>query len=156
LLDPWLAGVLNAILSVRYQTGELVLYPLYQEGGTKPVGYSGGSGAAVADHYIYKLMAGLNTIQIRAVNGRPSVYIEAVEDCQLDFDVAGLVYGPGGQYWERPVRFFLQASDGTSQPVEGGKLTLLKGQSARIFFDWVEFAQPGTIYAGPEDGGGKG
>lgn len=148
----WMAGVPNGILSIRYKTGELILYSLSSGKGVNPVGHTGVATFGVAGHSGYQLLGGLQTIQIRAVGERPSLYIEALEDCQLDFDVAGLVYGPGGQYWERPIRFFLQASDGTSQPVEG-ELTLLKGQSARIFFDWVEFAQPGTIYTGPEDGG---
>lgn len=156
LLDPWLAGVINGILSVRYQNGQLVLYPLSRMGGISPVDYSGGSGAGVADHYIYKIMAGLNTIPIRAVGARPSLYIEALEDnAVIAFDVAGLVYGPNGQYWERPIHFFVQGPDGFLglNDIAGGGFTLSKkGMSVRIFFEWDEFAQPGTIYTGPEQG----
>jgi hypothetical protein len=161
LFEPWMAGVSNGILSVRYQNGEVILYPLSQVGGTKPVGYSGGSGVGVADHYVYKIPGGINTIQIRAVNNRPSLYIEAGEDnAKFIFDVAGLVYAPNGQYWERPIGYYVQGPSGILQgpadlPSGDGFTLSKKGMSVRIFFEWVEFAQPGTIYTGP-DGGGKG
>lgn len=155
----WMAGVPNGILSVRYKTGEIILYPLSSGAGVTPVGQNGGANFGVLGHSVYQLMGGLNTIQIRAVGERPSFYIEALEDnARFVFDVAGLVYAPGGQYWEKPSGYYVQGPDGqvlgpADLPSGNGFTLQKKGMAVRVFFEWNQFAQPGNLYTGPEDGG---
>lgn len=148
IFPNWLSERANGILSVRYSDGRVVLYPLWKQGGTSPVGFAGDSGLGVANHFIY---SDPTAIQLRLTQEKPSVYIEMSKDGVVDFDIAGLVYDKVGQYWEKPTRFnnFKTGID-TPLSQQGVSVVPLAKGKYRLTFHWDKFGNPGTIYTGPD------
>lgn len=160
---PYLAGVENGIIVVRFDGDVEVSFNLWQSEGQKPNSVTEKSPAwQIQSHYV---IGGNDTTKVVVkfieTSSPPTVLLEEVKAGQtVVFDCLALTYGDNGQYFERPTEVILTKSDGSmsSAPIFADGLTSLQPEpgSYRLRFVWPTFHQNRTIWYGPDSGGGGG
>ncbi len=159
---PYLAGVENGIIVVRFEGNVEVSFNLWQSEGSKPGAVTESAGWQIQSHYV----VGGNdsarlTVKFIETSSPPTVLLQDVRAGQtVIFDCLALTYGDNGQYFERPTEVIITKADGSmsSAPIfsDGQTSLQLEPGSYRLRFNWPTFHQNRSIWYGPDSGEGKG
>ncbi len=160
MLAPWYAGKQNAIIAVRYEDGKVATFRIDAPVATQPnVTKEGKQLWAIDGHYNYEVGTKPLIATIIETWTRPTLAVKSGGAFDITLDVSGLVQDDGEVYFERPAIAYVVTAFGEVQRhvllAKGATKISVKnaGPVARIYFEWVKFALPGTIYAGPDTGG---
>ena len=159
---PYLAGVENGIIVVRFEGDVEVAFNLWQSEGQKPGAVIEKSSAwQIQSHYVVD-SNDTTKVMVKFIEtmSPPTVRLKEVKAGQtVVFDCLALTHGDNGPYFERPTDVILTKSDGSmsSAPIfaEGQTSLQLEPGSYRLRFTWPTFQKNRQIWYGP-DGEGKG
>jgi hypothetical protein len=158
LLQGWMMGSLNGLLSVRYKDGSVTNYNLWSTNSSSPpVIVESGESAKFEGHTIAELNSTNGaTLNIMEVWNLPTVYIKVPVGQSVMLNVLGLAYDQNGQYFERPYGMTVRYDNGSEvelplDPTQAVS-TFFPAGNYRLRFKWKEFLKPGTIYTGPGSG----
>ena len=166
LFPPWMAGAPNGIMVIRSKDGLLTRYDLSNPVTETPGTTTEGESAWKIDgHYVFgKFNCPVGTcsspatvtVKITELWTRPTVLLRFTEGQIIIFDVMGFVQNQGGTNFERPFGFRLEqvngplAGGGILSTTESTQVSLPTSGDYRIYFEWKEFGESGTLYTGPE------
>jgi len=156
LWQPWYSGSPNGILIVRTKDGGLVRYDLAKPISQKVVGSSEVASFKVNGHYIVNAEI-ISEVKIVEVWERPTVFLKTSKQW-VNIDVLGILQDGGKANFERPTHVVITSVESgvtRTVPLNSDSDTLVgfEGGTFRLYFLWIKFGQPGTIYTGPTDGG---
>ncbi|MEN9613767.1 MAG: hypothetical protein RLZZ347_74 [Candidatus Parcubacteria bacterium] len=154
LFQPWMAGVGNGLLVVKYKDGDVLTYRLANpENESTPSVSSESSEFSIQGHYVFKDPSP-RKIKILALWDRPTVFLELTVESpmSIEFDIAGVIQKGSEIQFERPTAIIAEGWSVKLFQDVTTNMALPKGKY-RFKFQWKEFGSPGLLYTGPSDNG---
>ena len=162
LMQPWLTGSSNGLLSVLYTDGALMTYRMSEPLANTPGVVTDVGDFSIPGHYILTSSSSSGaTLKIMETWTLPTAFLDLAVSQTITIDALGILQDGNRVYFERPVSvdvwvigsnarytINLNLERPTPVPFSAGK--------CRLKFNWVKCGQPGLLYAGPSGGSSGG